>query len=84
MEFSEKALEISKDFMGSEHQSVAHSYNNMAKISLAQGKLGHDIELYQKALKVYRKTQGEAHSSVQQRGACLPGARQTGRCDGVV
>jgi tetratricopeptide (TPR) repeat protein len=52
------ALEIYKKTLGEDHSDVADMYNNMANVLQLQGKLEDAMELYGKALEIYKKTLG--------------------------
>jgi tetratricopeptide (TPR) repeat protein len=53
-----------EDSLGEDHSSVASTYNNMANVLRSQGKLEDVMELYGKALEIFKKTLGEDHLSV--------------------
>ena len=60
----EKSLAIRIKVLGPEHAGVVTSYNNMAVVYKAQGRLGEALELYEKSLAIRIKVLGPEHADV--------------------
>ena len=59
-----KALEINTEKLGSNHISIADTFNNLASIYYAQGKYNKAEEFYLKSLKIKIEKLGSNHTSV--------------------
>lgn len=63
MDLYQRALDITKDQCGEDHQHMATILQNMARVSSREGGYDAAIKLYEKSLEISKRTLGEDHLS---------------------
>merc|ERR1712072_179531 len=75
IEYFEKSLAIKLETLGSEHPSVASSYNNLGAVYETQGNYDKAIEFFEKSLAIKLKTLGSEHPDTKNTQEWLKNAR---------